>query len=814
MKGQTAVVSAEIKTVNPFGDISFMIFNPLGYDDVFNIGKPEFSYGASFGCSDTTKWEPIMHRSLSGKSVGYVNYDLPYAVNIDMDRDISNLDNKISIKFPLTAMEGYTEGQYVFTVAMKVGIDDIITVTQDIIVTETVHEPAVGSGEISLGTPALLGTAYAGGTAAFGIQITVPAGKSFELKISGSLSNADIKPSGFAIISPGVCSGFLQEAIFENSLDSTFGTITNADSSDSVVEFMVVLELTDSASGSISETITIDGVSATLNGGITAAPAEVGDLTGTGTVLGPSTIMSGFAAGIRSEVVIPASFLNQPLTFQAYPEHTSSYNIRLCKVEVEHVGLGHPCTVPFEDKSFAETHATFYKSVETKYDDSVTIDLGKTCPISVADNTKVNSSLVFSFYFEIPLDWTVSAGEDVVFNGGLYVDDTALWTTLYETKTEKNSEFSEILAWDPSQTLVEPYVTARIINDEDVHVSGMLGIRFVIKLNKFTTGKIHFEVNVENGGKLCSLKVKRVGKNLGCIKSPEELSRNHIFSDGSRTDKASVFQLETIMNYGNTDLQSNMYADDNSIEILAFIRTFVSTSDSIDVEATLNGEKKDISIPLSRPKLSPTEDFDFEFMTLQGDKIDEISVPLFEAKTIVMEVTVPKHQKEALYILLYSLDEDISEKITFCGLHVTKVGKNLPCLSNFETNTPENKQFYTDKFAPKANFGKMSMYMYIDVCHIDYSSDPQDDMFHVEVTFRPTKEAQDGDIVNLRGLIKNYPDETKEAFQKISITLSKQISPSNVLLSNISFPQVKENTTLVKNLEGLNGISTSSSTIN
>ena len=106
------------------------------------------------------------------------------------------------------------------------------------------------------------------------------------------------------------------------------------------------------------------------------------------------------------------------------------------------------------------------------------------------------------------------------------------------------------------------------------------------------------------------------------------------------------------------------------------------------------------------------------------------------------------------------------------------------------------------------------MYMYIDVCHIDYSSDPQDDMFHVEVTFRPTKEAQDGDIVNLRGLIKNYPDETKEAFQKISITLSKQISPSNVLLSNISFPQVKENTTLVKNLEGLNGISTSSSTIN
>ena len=596
MKGQTAVVSAEIKTVNPFGDISFMIFNLLGYDDVFNIGKPEFSYGASFGCSDTTKWEPIMHRSLSGKSVGYVNYDLPYAVNIDMDRDISNLDNKISIKFPLTAMEGYTEGQYVFTVAMKVGIDDIITVTQDIIVTETVHAPTVGSGEISLGTPALLGTAYAGGTAAFGIQITVPAGKSFELKTSGSLSNADINPSGFAIISPGVCSGFLQEAIFENSLDSTFGTITNADSSDSVVEFMVVLELTDSASGSISETITIDGVSATLNGGITAAPAEVGDLTGTGTVLGPSTIMSGFAAGIRSEVVIPASFLNQPLTFQAYPEHTSSYNIRLCKVEVEYVGLGHPCTVPFEDQSFAETHATFYKSADAqKYDDSVTINVGKTCPISVADNTKVNSNLVFSFYFDIPLDWTVIKDVDVVLHGGLYVDGTALWSTLSEMKTVESVNFEDkgLEAWDPSQLLLKPYLTARLINDEVPRVRGIVGIRFVIKLNKFTRGEINFEVKTPNDHRVCSLKVVRVGKNLGCTKSPEEFSRKNVFTVSL---KALKFQVPFIMNYGNTDLQSNMYADDDSIEMVAFIRMIHGTSSGLAVEATLNGEKKDILI--------------------------------------------------------------------------------------------------------------------------------------------------------------------------------------------------------------------------
>ena len=596
-KGQTAVITAEISTVNPLADISFSIFNPLGFDDIFNIGRPEIVLGASFEtCSDTTKWEPIMKRSLSGKSVGFVEYDLLNAMNTDTERDISKPENKIKITFPLTAMKGYTEGQYVFDVAMKVGIDDIITVTQDIVVTETVHAPTVGSGEISLGTPALLGTAYAGGTAAFQIDITVPAGKSFELKTSGSLSNADIKPSGFAIISNGVCSGFLQEAIFENSLDSTFGTITNADSSDSVVEFMVVLELTDSASGSISETITIDGVSATLNGGITAAPAEVGDLTGTGTVLGPSTIMSGFAAGIRSEVVIPASFLNQPLTFQAYPEHTSSYNIRLCKVEVEHVGLGHPCTVPFEDQSFAETHATFYKSGDTqKYDDSVTINMGKTCPISVADNTRVNSNLVFSFYFDIPLDWTVIKDVDVVLHGGLYVDGTAMWSTLSEMKTVESVNFDDkgLEAWDPSQLLLKPYLTARLINDEVPRVRGIVGIRFVIKLNKFTRGEINFEVKTPSDHRVCSLKVVRVGKNLGCTKSPEEFSRKNVFTVSL---KALKFQVPFIMNYGNTDLQSNMYADDDSIEMVAFIRMIHGTSSGLAVEATLNGEKKDILI--------------------------------------------------------------------------------------------------------------------------------------------------------------------------------------------------------------------------
>ena len=171
-QGQSAVVTAVLATVNPSADISFSIFNPLGFDDVFDIGKPEIEIGSSYGCSETKEWKADLRRSLSGKSVGYVQYNLPFAMNIDAARDVSKAENKIQIKFSLTAMKGVdTEGQYAFSVVMSVGIEDVITVTQDINITDTLHSPSVGSGDLSLSTPTLLGKAYAGGTAAFQVSV-------------------------------------------------------------------------------------------------------------------------------------------------------------------------------------------------------------------------------------------------------------------------------------------------------------------------------------------------------------------------------------------------------------------------------------------------------------------------------------------------------------------------------------------------------------------------------------------------------------------------------------------------------------------
>ena len=192
-------------------------------------------------------------------------------------------------------------------------------------------------------------------------------------------------------------------------------------------------------------------------------------------------------------------------------------------------------------------------------------------------------------------------------------------------------------------------------------------------------------------------------------------------------------------------------------------------------------------------------------MTIEGEKkTSEMSAPLFEAKTIVMEVTATKNQRQPIYIVLHSPDEDILEKVTMCSMHVTKVGKNLPCLSKF-TNTfkYDNLQTYSDE-APRAIFGNQSnalVSMFIDVCYFDFSSDPQENKFHVEFTIKPTEKAQDYDRIKIVGEIRGHPDisseKDKSTEKQIEITLSKNVPPLNVLLSNISYPQVLENTTLI-----------------
>ena len=80
----------------------------------------------------------------------------------------------------------------------------------------------------------------------------------------------------------------------------------------------------------------------------------------------------------------------------------------------------------------------------------------------------------------------------------------------------------------------------------------------------------------------------------------------------------------------------------------------------------------------------------------------------------------------------------------------------------------------------------------IEVCHYDYSQDPKDDKFLVEFTFKPTKNAKDGDIINIKGSVFVFGQQSKT----LQVTLSNNALASNFLNSTLRFPKVMENTTI------------------
>ena len=125
------------------------------------------------------------------------------------------------------------------------------------------------------------------------------------------------------------------------------------------------------------------------------------------------------------------------------------------------------------------------------------------------------------------------------------------------------------------------------------------------------------------------------------------------------------------MNYGETDMQSNMYVDDDSIELLGFFRKPNSKPDSMNIKAILNGQTKQISIASSAdafPKGTSTEDANFEFVSIQADE-SLSTAPLHAAKTIGMEITRTKTWNSMDITL--EINADDIEKITICSLQVS-----------------------------------------------------------------------------------------------------------------------------------------------
>ena len=78
---------------------------------------------------------------------------------------------------------------------------------------------------------------------------------------------------------------------------------------------------------------------------------------------------------------------------------------------------------------------------------------------------------------------------------------------------------------------------------------------------------------------ICKVKIAHIGKNLACTEKPEgntdedlKYEFKYYYSSNYEVNYQVDLDIDGLTNYGKKDLESNMYADDDSIEILIFFQ--------------------------------------------------------------------------------------------------------------------------------------------------------------------------------------------------------------------------------------------------
>lgn len=783
--GQHDLIELELTITQPFTDLSVSAFNSLGYEDTLHLGDPVAVLGGSFSCSEASKWEVVRGQSISRKSVGKIDLSYKNLMNLDMSHSSSNSANKVNIKIPITAMAEATPGQYAFTVGMEIGTDTVVSSTQDITITDQTLSLSPSSGSTTGTAYPLNSPLYPGGSAAFVIWLSVPAGETFQLKVIGSISHTVL---GVYIHEAGLCAGFNSLFLLSsgNSYDADFGTITNVDSSPTTVKVALAFKLDPAVSpGSILETVQIDGKDYTLTGTIEAAPA-VGEVTGTGEGLGPTSFNTMFGAGMRNVLTIPATVLDKQLTFMTYAEPgITEFDVRVCRLEVEDVGLGLPCTYPNQDPLVAGPRTVYSKSsADRLFDDVGKIELGSTCP---ADISSIENSrqLAISFIYEIPPQTVPSVNYKL--NGGLYVDQTALWTSSYSLTTSA-TEVTDVEGWN-SQTLLTPYLTART-DHTTVKISQPFPVRFVMKLSPYTRGSLQFKVKSGANAAICKIKVLQIGRNLACAQKPEGFSDKYFqtsifYQKRHQLDGEARLVFDGLTNYGSREMQTNMFADDDSIEL----EVYFTAIGNVTLQSEVNSVSKSVEIGAVEEKPESGGSLDFQFVKIPST--DDNTLYLKTSKTVGILIDVPVDYNSLVRVKF--ADKSFSELVNFCSIIVTRVGSNLPCINQqqraiFPNKTESSLLKLDDNGNPRAY---KELYLDLTVCYYPHSDDLQENQFQLELNLRPSSKAAGGETVTIEAVTNVGGAETSK---EITLQISAAV-PDFVTADNTSYAEVLQNST-------------------
>ena len=783
-QGESGLIEVEVFVTNPSADLIFTFFNPLGFGDVFNLGNPKLTTGASFGCNDPDNWALTTTPSITRKSIGKIEYKYEGLINSDETHDVTNIANKIILSVPITAMASVdAEGQYAFTVGIQVGTVDVLTVTQDIPVTGTTYSKSPSSGTTT-GSIKLIneGEVYPGSAAILQLDIKVPAGTTLDFKLEDIISNTHVSPARAFIKDPGLCGGF--DFYQLNNLETSFGVITNVDTSETAVVVWIAMNVAaTTAADSLQMSVKLDGQEYTSTILVRSSPNK-DPLAGVGTNLGFTTFNTGFETGIKSEIVIPPTMVGEEMTFEVFPDlDVTNFDLRLCRVEVEKVGEGLPCIA----NSMINPDTSISKSSETRlFEDHGRINLGTSCPAAVSDKDS-DRTLTVSFVYQLPAQDTITDGTDITVNGGLYVKNSSLWVTSNTVK----SAVASIDTLEPEDT--KTYIGVRK-QEFEVALNSPFYFRYVIKTNPKSRGKLVFKLEALAAISICQVKVLKIGRNMACAQKPEGYSdkylQTHLTYDRRfETAGTATLTFDGLTNFGEEEMVPNLYADDNSIEIGAFFR-FENMEGSKDVVAYLTGADQrsvDIKVLANGPAADENDPgLDFSWVPV-GDGGDSMFLTL--PKILAISIDVPLAYKWPIVKIKFA-DKNWLGKITFCGVHVTKQGLNVPCINPLALPTypTDSSLFEVDDSGNTINYKEI--YLDLSVCHYPLSSDPEQNKFQVEVTIKATSRAVADNVITIEATTDVDGNEiVKET--EVKITAS---DPSFVTVSNETYASVEENT--------------------
>lgn len=773
-KGESKAIKLDLFITHPSSKFTLQVYSPKGFDDKFNIGKPKVVTGASFLPLVSTDWEYTPLYVDDEKHVGKFLLSYPLLMNKDSSRTVSLADNKMEVIIPVTAMLG-DEAFGDQALAFGVLLDDtdvwaeMITIKIiDTIFTPSTTDPSA-SGVLLNELPITNGS-----SAVFQINITVPAGSAVDLNAIEAAGAPDVMPVSVRVVDRGAC-GMIHksEITFSgNTLQAAFGVCTNV-ASDST-DFLINVAYKYTGNAVAEHTVNLKIGNAVV-GGLTfntTDTAASGSISAVGSSLGfvNNELFPDTELGMSVLFTIPPESGSLDMLAKSLPDiNNGSTAMRLCKVDIVSVGFGLPCM------SKPATSPIYSKALhDNLYDDSLSWDLGQTCPARISKSLSENT-LKINLFYSLPFQSFSSAIPSVTPGFGIAAGDDFLFASI----SSKNVSLSNLTTLETGTTVPELSLTTPILKAynapiETIDIGGIRHIRHVMKTRPQTRALYKFEAipfSDLNVGYICKMRVRKIGNNMPCATIPSGFVDKNYFERVNidyKDKTSSIINLGLLTNWGQLPMQEDLYADENAVEIDVFFRYATLASNTANTFtgnvywSDINKTSTEISYTLSDVVLPTVVNLDLNPMfatVFENDTLETAysGVP----KVLSLVLTVPQTFNGPVTVTFKNPGFS-TNNYDFCDVRVTQVGLNMPCVDQkvqfeFSTNFEEvdgQPTFFE------------SVTIVIDIQHhLTYQS-PVENQVHIELTLKIPNKMTGSAVVEAT---VNTDDNTETVTQSFSI---------------------------------------------